>query len=196
MDMDILVNRILGNIRIIPDLGNNIRALDEKELDALSRKIQELTQTRIQTKDDILDSIGIPKDLFEGATNREEVLKRDERFQSLVLKFITKLKDSVVHAALTFAKLEGLNVTKDSFDVSLFRKSSVEYTLNTAKLESVREFTSMLLTVMSDVQQLTQTGMVDRDNLYNVIRKQFNTVGDDLSSVLLSELPTQQQQEE
>eukprot|EP00826_Nyctotherus_ovalis_P041818 TRINITY_DN4257_c0_g2_i10.p1 TRINITY_DN4257_c0_g2~~TRINITY_DN4257_c0_g2_i10.p1 ORF type:complete len:330 (+),score=1.05 TRINITY_DN4257_c0_g2_i10:115-1104(+) len=190
MDMDILVNRILGNIRVLPDLGNNIRSLDEKEIDNITKRIEDLTLRRQQVKDEILDSIGIPKDLFEGATNREEVIKRDERFQSMVLKYITRLKSAIKYAAITFAKLEGFEgINPDDLEVPMFKKSSIEYNLNTAKLDSIRDFTNTIVTVMADVQQLIQTNMIDKLKLRDFIHKQLSIVGDEVAELIVEKLP-------
>jgi hypothetical protein len=190
MDMDLLVNRILGNIRVIPDLGNNIRSLDEKEIDNITKRIEDLTLRRTNVRDEVLDAIGIPKDLFEGATNREEVIKRDERFQSMVLKYIQRLKVAVKYAAVTFARLEGLgDLNPDDIEVPMFKKSSIEYNLNTAKLDSIRDFTNTLVTVMSDTQQLIQTSMIDKPKLRDFIHKQLAIVGDEVAELLVEQLP-------
>lgn len=191
MDMDVLVNRILGNLRILPDLGNNIRALEAKELDDITKRIDDLINRKANTKDEILDALGIPKDLFEGATNREEVIKRDERFQSMVFKFIDRIRNSVKIAACTFAKLEGFEVDPKYLDVPMFRKSGIEYVVSAARLESVRDLTGTMVSVLSDYQQLQQTSILDQAKLLEFMRKQFSNVGGDLGALLLETLPQQ-----
>lgn len=184
-DVSTLVNRILGNIRVIPDLGHNIRALDSKELDDITRKIDDINNKRQLLKDEILDAVGIPKDLFEGATNREEVLKRDERFQSMVLKFINRLKTAVKSTVLTFAKLEGIVIESSWIEVTMFKKSSLEYSINTARLESVRELGGTLMQVTSDLQQLMQMESVNKDAALAFFKKQLALVGADISELFI-----------
>lgn len=189
-DVSTLVNRILGNIRVIPDLGHNIRALDSKELDDITRKIDDINNKRQLLKDEILDAVGIPKDLFEGATNREEVLKRDERFQSMVLKFINRLKTAVKSTVLTFAKLEGIVIEPSWIEVTMFKKSSLEYSINTARLESVRELGGTLMQVTSDLQQLMQMESVNKDAALAFFKKQLALVGADISELFIDGFPT------
>jgi len=189
MDMDVLVNRILGNIRILPDLGNNIRALESKELDDITKKLDDIINRKNYTKDEILDALGIPKDLFEGATNREEVLKRDERFQSMVFMYIDRVRDAIKNAAVTIAKLEGYNIDPKYLEVPLFKTSGIEYIIQSARLESVRELTGTITQVMNDVQGILQTGMSNQTELLEFMRKQFQNVGGDIAKLLISQLP-------
>lgn len=189
MDMDVLVNRILGNIRILPDLGNNIRALESKELDDITKKLDDLINRKNYTKDEILDALGIPKDLFEGATNREEVLKRDERFQSMVFMYIDRVRDAVKNAAVTFGNLEGFKIDPKYIEVPLFKTSGIEYVIQSARLESVRELTGTITQVLNDVQGMMQTGVSDGNQLLGFIRKQFQNVGGDIANLLVSQLP-------
>lgn len=184
-DMDQLVNRILGNIRVIPDLGNNIRALDEKEVDNIGRRIEDLINRRTITKDEILDALGIPKDLFEGATNREEVIKRDDRFQSMILKILGKFRKSVINAALTFARLEGITDLKESdIAVTFLKKSSIEYNINTQKLDSIRDYTNTIATIVSDIQQITSFQCIDKAKLGEHITAQLKLAGEDLADLI------------
>jgi hypothetical protein len=190
MDMDVLVNRILGNIRILPDLGNNIRALESKELDDITKKLDDLINRKNYTKDEILDALGIPKDLFEGATNREEVIKRDERFQSMVFMYIDRIKNSLKNAAVTLAKLRGYQIDPKNLEVPLFKKSGIEYLISAARLDSVREVTGTIVQVLNDVQGIMQTGISDNAELLEFMRKQFQNVGGDIAKLLIKALPT------
>lgn len=184
MKMDTLVNRIMGNIRIIPDMGHNIRALEAKDIDDIIRKIDELSRRKAEVKDEILEASGFPRDLYEGASNREEVLKRDERFQSMILKMLTRLRTSVKSAVLTLAKLEGFELNENDFSVTMFKKSGIEYYFNTTKLDSIREMTNMLVTVFADTQQLLQFNLVSPDQLIDFLRTQLSTVGDEVANLV------------
>lgn len=186
MKMDTLVNRIMGNLRIIPDLGHNIRSIDSKDIDDIIRRIDELSRRKVEVKEEILESVGLPRDLYEGASNREEVLKRDERFQSMVLKMINRLRSSVKSAVTTISKLEGIELSDKDYYVTMFKKSSIEYHFNTTKLDSIRDMTNMLLVVMTDVQQLLQMESIKPENLIAFIKTQMSVVGEDVADLLPS----------
>lgn len=168
LQIDQLINAVFSNVRVLPDPGNLLSSVDALNLDPLKEKLDEINGKLEDSENSILDTLGIPSDLFDGGSNQYEVTTRNERYQTTVGSILTLLKkiykDNVIKLYMikhpntpkaVFRKLQGLVCR-------LFRVSSIDIT----KTKNIIDQNSELA---DSLQKLTDTfkDMIENNPLVN-----------------------------
>ena len=91
-DIKKLAKTLIDNIRVIPDFNNKLSGMTDLNLDKLADKINTVRQEQETLKEELLNSLGIPYDLFKGQSTRWEQIKTSQRFNSKVSYYAEAIK--------------------------------------------------------------------------------------------------------
>lgn len=129
LDKDALIYRLFDNTRVIPSVANNLSSLTKFQDNKVDEKRSQLINEKEQLRDEILTTIGFPRDLYAGSTNKWEVNRQSDRYNLKLTAIKDSLIKSVINLVLNLAKECNYSLTKNDIKV-IFIKDSISEVVN------------------------------------------------------------------
>lgn len=192
LDLDLLVTRILSQVRVLPDPGGKLASLGALNLDKLDEKLQRLKDGLNDLKEEIQETIGIPPELFSGSSNSYEILARNERFEQTVFRILSGIKYAIQKLVWDCLNLlvpsHGLLV--EDLKVVYFRKSAVEYTLESKELGYLKDNQEAITGLLdSSSTFLENSKIIKKSEYYEYMRKALSEINKDYIRLIPDTLP-------
>lgn len=186
LDYNDLAKLIIDTTRVVPDIEGKLQNVNPIRTTTLQEKIQ---QIRMESKDlerDILSSLGVPVDLFEGNSSKWEVIKRSERLQSRVSYYINAIKSSIRRLAQTVFYLQNDRELKPSdFKVTVFNESDLDMAAKTNKLQNLTELSQSLLNVIVGAErELQESRLINKEAYVNLLKSNIKEIYPEIDSLL------------
>lgn len=179
LEIDVLVNAVFSSIKVLPDPGGTLQGLNTLNLEEFKDKLNRLKDGIDEVKKDILESIGLPADLWEGSSNSNEVYQKNERLMDVVFDKLQVVKSATRHFIYTILSKVApeLNIKEEDILLRMFRKSQVEYA------RDQREITSLKDGLQTLSETLSAAGEVIESNRFTDKEKYYKHLYDNLSNI-------------
>lgn len=171
-DVNVLSQFILNNVRVYPDLLGAIRSTEKLDFSRLTGKNQEIRSELNTTEEQLVNSIGIPMDLYMGrSTNKYDALRQSDRLMARIQSEIEVIDNSVIDFTISYLKSIGkydekLNIKCNLFDTTFLNaiNSSYKYETSTQYIRNIVELTS---TIKGSLEQ--SADIFELDKFYNYL---------------------------
>lgn len=193
LSIDVLVNRVISSVRVLPDPGGSLAKLNQLNLEPLLNKLNGLKEGISEIKDEILESIGIPKELLEGGSSAYEIMQKNERFLQIIETYSSNIKDSVINIVLNYCNiiLPELKIKKEDIKLTYFRKSLVEYNRSQREMQILDDTNSSIFKVLDTaVQTIDSNNFINKETYFEYIRNAMIAINPDLGELLVKKLPS------
>lgn len=108
LDRTALIRRLFDRVRVIPSIAGALQGMQKMEGTNLADKLNSLQTQKESVRDDLLNNIGFPIDLFRGSTTRWEAGRQNDRYSISVLNFKNALITSTVKNAKEILRIKGI----------------------------------------------------------------------------------------
>lgn len=175
-----LAMSLIDNIRVLPDYDSKLAGMTDLNLDKISEKIDRIRMDQQTIKEDLINAIGLPPDLFEGRASRWESIKMSQRFESKVSYYVDMINKSVVLLAENLydrLKLSKKLDIEGKIISNLMDTDSLEYTKKVARMDTLAESVNRIADLANIVSGLEQNQLVEIKALKEYIKegvKKFN----------------------
>jgi len=175
-----LAMSLIDNIRVLPDYDSKLAGMTDLNLDKISEKIDRIRMDQQTIKEDLINAIGLPPDLFEGRASRWESIKMSQRFESKVSYYVDMINKSVVLLAENLydrLKLSKKLDIEGKITSNLMDTDSLEYTKKVARMDTLSESVNRIADLANIVSGLEQNQLVEIKALKEYIKegvKKFN----------------------
>lgn len=175
-----LAMSLIDNIRVLPDYDSKLAGMTDLNLDKISEKIDRIRMDQQTIKEDLINAIGLPPDLFEGRASRWESIKMSQRFESKVSYYVDMINKSVVLLAENLydrLKLSKKLDIEGKITSNLMDTDSLEYTKKVARMDTLAESVNRIADLANIVSGLEQNQLVEIKALKEYIKegvKKFN----------------------
>lgn len=171
-DITVLSQFILNNVRVYPDLLGAIRGTEKLDFSRLTGKNQEIRNELNTAEEKLVNSIGIPIDLYSGrATNKYDALRQSDRLMARIQSEIEVINSSVIGFTIDYLKSIGkydkkVTITCNLFDTTYLNaiNSSYKYETSTQYIRNIVDLTS---TIKASIEQ--SSDIFDLDKFYNYL---------------------------
>jgi hypothetical protein len=187
-----LAMSLIDNIRVLPDYDGKLTGMSDLNLDKLSDKIDRIRADQQTIREDIINSIGLPIDLFEGRSSRWESIKMSQRFESKISYYVDMINNSVVLLAENIykrlKKSKGLNI-EGKIISKLMDTESLEYSKKVARIDSLSEQMNRiadLSDIVSRVDPNQQGGLIEVKELKKYIQTALSKLNDPTLAKLIN----------
>lgn len=186
-----LIDVLMNNIRVLPDYSSSgsIGQMNTVDMSRLYDKIENIKREQDTNKEDILNSIGIPGDLFSGRYTRFEAIKNSERLNSKVNSLCKVVDDGLKRTAAQFYKLvEGVDIDPNEFESHMFNKTIVEYNAAKNSIDTIGEMVGTVGRVIEEASNLVRNvDVIDGNQYYNYIMDKMKSIDPDLEPIMPQE---------
>lgn len=175
-----LAMSLIDNIRVLPDYDSKLAGMTDLNLDKISEKIDRIRMDQQTIKEDLINAIGLPPDLFEGRASRWESIKMSQRFESKVSYYVDMINKSIVLLAENLydrLKLSKKLDIEGKITSNLMDTDSLEYTKKVARMDTLAESVNRIADLANIVSGLEQNQLVEIKALKEYIKegvKKFN----------------------
>lgn len=142
-----LLSYAQNNIKVIPGI-DNVSTLEHFPIPGVSDRIQAINDELEKLEPKILNYIGIPQELYEGTSNRWEIMSRSNKYLTIIEDYLDTIVYMVKSACKTHIKYKN-NKDINIEDISLNLDSS-NILLNTA-INNRSEIISKKITNITDI---------------------------------------------
>lgn len=173
-----LVKMLIDTVRVLPDIDGKLQNLSEVRTTKLQEKIQQIRQETNELQNEIIASLGVPLDLFEGNSSKWEVIKRSERLQSRISYYTEMIKSSIKRLAQSlFYRIYDRELKPNDFKVLTFVESDLDIAQKTNKLQNLSELSNVLLnTIVSAERELSDSALIDKSQYFNFLKKNIEDI--------------------
>jgi hypothetical protein len=184
-----LMNLLIDNIKVLPDYNDSMRNMGALDIDRLIDKLEKLRNDQKDKKDEILNQIGIPPDLFTGNMNRWEAIQRSDRLKSKVKGIIDSIKQSMqVMACNIIYTYTGCECEPSDIEINTFAKTSIEYANATENADMVQSLTDSVSNIMRTIKDVSEDyKFVDTDKWLDLMKQQLNNIGPEFNELITEE---------
>lgn len=181
-----LMDSLINNIRVLPDYQSAMGDMNTVDLSKITNKIQEIRGEQDSNREQLLNSIGIPLDLFAGRATRWEALKTSERLNSKINSYIKNIEDSTKYQACVFYYLlTGSWITPSKVTCNLFTKTAVEYNSAIASAEIINNLIRSIGDILEASQRLViDSRFIDSEEFYDYVGTQLKVIDPDIEKFL------------
>jgi hypothetical protein len=175
-DYNQLVQSTLETQKVLPDFGGKLNTLNPiKQSTLMQEKMFRIKGELQESARDIVSSVGIPFDLYEGNSSKWETIKRSDRLQTKVQYLTSMVKTSIIRLAQSLVyHLTGVEIPTSDIQVVLFKRSDVEINAEINKLTSLNELIGTFLQVIGTAErELMQSQLVNKEAFYELIKSQL-----------------------
>lgn len=169
-----LAMSLIDNIRVLPDYDSKLAGMTDLNLDKISEKIDRIRMDQQTIKEDLINAIGLPPDLFEGRASRWESIKMSQRFESKVSYYVDMINKSVVLLAENLydrLKLSKKLDIEGKITSNLMDTDSLEYTKKVARMDTLAESVNRIADLANIVSGLEQNQLVEIKALKEYIKE-------------------------
>lgn len=195
LDYNDLTKLLVDTVRVLPDIEGKLQSLNPIRTTTLQDKIQQIRMEAKELQSDILASLGVPMDLFEGQSSKWEVIKRSERLQSRVNYYINTLKGSLRRISQSvFYHLNNRELRPSDFKITVFNESELELASKTNKLQSLTELTQTLVNiVVSSERDLSESQLINKTAYFHLLKSSLKEIYPEIDDLLV--IPEEDSQE-
>lgn len=183
-----LAMSLIDNIRVLPDYDSKLASMTDLNLDKLSDKIDRIRMDQMTIKEDIINSIGLPLDLFDGRSSRWESIKMSQRFESRIAYYVEMIEKSVILLAQNIydkLKLPKKIDIEGKITCNLIDMESLQFMKKMSKMESLSEHLQRISDISNTLQMVEQSSIINVDELKKYIANSLNKLNDpELSKVI------------
>lgn len=185
LDKSALVKRLFDNTRVIPNVSNNLSSLQELQGTKLDDKISTLQNNKETLRDEILTSIGFPRDLFAGSTNKWEVGRQADRYNLKVSNYKAAVTNSTIDIVMTISRMLNLKVNRKDITVPFIRSSNSEVTNLSQRIEvnssSIRLLSEIIESVNNVLKPDNNNPALNQNKIYDLIKSILDGIDPELS---------------
>lgn len=188
LEIDTLVNAVFSNIKVLPDPGGTLQGLNNLNLEEFKDKLQRLKDGIDDLKKEILESIGIPSDLWEGSSNSNEVYQKNERLQNVVASRLHTVKIATRHFIWTILNRVAPELEIDEQDIILkmFRKSQVEYSRDQREISSLKDGLQTLSETLNAASEVIESNrFTNKEKYYNYLYDSLSNIAPDYGDLII-----------
>jgi hypothetical protein len=196
LDISALITAMFSITRVIPDPGNMLSQLDELNLDPINKKLETIIGERDNLRDTILESVGIPPELFDGGSNQYEVLTRSQRYESTVGAALTRLKKAYRHGIVKLYVVANPKATSEEVDkinrakLNLFRVSSIDINRDTNLITTNQELADNAARLIGTFDDLIKNNpLVKPEEVLSILKSTMSNLGTDWKNIIVDEVP-------
>lgn len=185
-----LVNALISNVKVLPDFNSALQGMNTLDLSKLSDKVEGMRAEQDATKEDILNTTGVPLDLFLGRASKWEALKTSERLNSKVNTYINIIKTSFQKAAaqLVFLVTEEV-IPHTEFAVNIFTKTAIDYNNAINNSEAVTTLMEAVKNIITDAEEIASKSKIIDPKLYlTMVRERLNDIDTDLGVLMTDDI--------
>lgn len=173
-----LIDAIMHNIRVIPDYGDSMGAMNSVDLSKITNKIQEIESTQDNKLDDILTSLSIPKALRDGSATKWDAIKSSQRLNSKINSIIKDIVSSLISEAIYFIN-DRFHIILDPNEIKcgLFNKTDVDYNNAITNTQIIAELTQGIQQILANTgQTLQDIPFIDKKEYLTYIAEQLKSI--------------------
>lgn len=198
LQIDVLVNRILSSVRILPDPGGTLQNLNALNLDEIKDRLNRLREGMDELMNQIFDAVSIPRDLYDGSTNSYESMQKNDRLFAAIEFYLDSVKSAVKN--LVISTIECIEPTiklkPEDMKVTLFRKSPSEYSRDSKEMSSLRDsmdLSNSILTAAADT--IDNNRFIDDKAYFKYVKTNLSNINKDIGDLIVSKMPKKQEDE-
>lgn len=186
LDYNDLTKLLIDTVRVLPDIEGKLQSLNPIRTTSLQEKIQQIRMESKELERDILSSLGVPIDLFEGQSSKWEVIKRSERLQSKVSFYIDTIKSSIRRIAQSIFYLQNDRELKASdFKITCFNESDLDMAQRTNKLQNLTELSQTLLNIVVGAErELVESRLVNKEAYFKLLKSNLKEIYPEVEDLL------------
>ena len=186
LDYNDLTKLLIDTVRVLPDIEGKLQSLNPIRTTSLQEKIQQIRMESKELERDILSSLGVPIDLFEGQSSKWEVIKRSERLQSKVAFYIDTIKSSIRRIAQSIFYLQNDRELKASdFKITCFNESDLDMAQRTNKLQNLTELSQTLLNIVVGAErELVESRLVNKEAYFKLLKSNLKEIYPEVEDLL------------
>lgn len=187
LDYNDLVKLLVDTVRVLPDIEGKLQSLNPVRTTSLQEKIQQVRMEAKELERDVISSLGVPMDLFEGQSSKWEVIKRSERLQSRVTYYINTLKASIRRLAESvFYHLNKRELRTTDFKVTLFNESDMEIAAKTNRLQALNELNqTMIQVIVGAERELQESQLINKEAYYKLLKSTLNEIYPEVNDLIV-----------
>lgn len=188
LSIDTIVNAVFSSIRVLPDPGGTLQQLNSLNLDELKDKLNRLKDGIDDIKNGILDSLGIPSDLWNGSSNSNEVMQKNERLQTVVLNHLKSTKLATRHFVWSIinALHPDWHIREEDVIITLFRRSQAEYSRDQREISSLKDSLGLISETLANASEVIENNrFIDKDEYYEFLSKSMQNISEDIGRLIL-----------
>lgn len=194
LQLDILIQRVLSSVRVLPDPGGTLAQMQALNLDEIKDKVNRLKEGLNDLREGILDAVGIPRDLYDGSTNSYESMQKNERLDACISKYLFSLKESIKELIVKVMHLldPNMKLSKDDIRVTLFRKSPAEFSRDQREMNALKDSMDVATGIMDSASQTIENNQfVDKTNYFKYIKTSLKNINKDIGGLIKDKIKFQ-----
>lgn len=195
LSLDEIIKGVLSTTRLIPDPGNLLSNMDEINMAPIKDKLNQIKEERQNSKDSVMDDLGIPADLFDGGSNQYEVLTRSQRYETTISTILTNLKSIFITNILKLAKLSG-NFSTDELKLlvgakcNVFKVSTIDITKRSQQIEQQQTLAQSLQSLIETYTSLIKDNpIVIKEKALSKLRLGLAQIDPEYSEMISDTVP-------
>lgn len=186
--MNNLTFQILNYVRVVPSV-DQYQSLNEIEANVLEAKRGRLQQEKEQIQQEILNYLTIPAELFQGQSNRWEMMSRNDRFMTTCDYMLKSVARFVKDICISVARSKGCPLRYDDVQFNLDCASMLTAYDIKEKVSKVADKLGELERMSQSIMNLTQMDLFKPEDVRKYLKKQLAAVDEDLASLVNPEQP-------
>jgi len=177
LDRTALIRRLFDRVRVIPSIAGALQGMQKLEGTNLADKLNSLATQKDSVREDLLNNIGFPIDLFRGNTTRWEAGRQNDRYNINVLNFKNGLVTSTINNAKEIIRIKELMVSEKDIEALKIKVVFIEKT--PYEIRNITEKKNLKKEDIQSTQDIIRTGLelTQQEGIDNVdeVRKAINT---------------------
>lgn len=187
-----LVATLIDNIRVLPDYDSKLGSMNELNLDKITEKIEKIRDDQQTNKENIVTTLGIPTDLFQGTSSRWEAIKTSQRFNSKLNYYSDALNKSIYNLVYSIMVKEYGRAKADKYitsvTINLVNKSILKDNSQSTQVESMKNQMADIGDLLDLYDRLVASDQIDKDKLGIYFNTAFNKIDPNLKTILKDNL--------
>jgi hypothetical protein len=181
-----LMDSLINNIRVLPDYANGMGNMNTVDLSKISEKIEQIRNEQDNLRENVLNSVGIPLDLFAGRSTRFEALKTSERLNSKINYFCKSIDTGVCRTASDlYYILTEQRLDPSEFESNMFTKTTVEYNASINSADLVATLIQAVNSILEQASAIVKSSeIVNPEAYFNYISDQLKMIDPDLAKIV------------
>lgn len=165
-DINTISQFILNNVRVYPDLMGAINGTNKFDFTRLVGRGNEIRQDQSENEAQLINSIGIPIDLYRGqAANKFDALRQSDRLLARVTSEMHSIDTSLTKFCIDYLKSIGKYTGKEVVESNLFDYSFIEginssykYEAQSQHIRNISQLAKDIKDTLDDTKDIFKTG--------------------------------------
>lgn len=183
--VNLVYNSILNNTKVVPGL-KNFTNFDTLNMPDIRSKVEKLNEDKKAISAQVANRIGIPQELFEGTSNRWEVISRSGRFLTLISSLLDDVSNCVKEIGLgrIKSKHKKLNVSMDDLELNLDSSNVVFNNNFNNRTSVVSEKFSKINSLVQDLAAIEESEFINGEEFLKFAENQLSVLDSGLSKII------------